>query len=106
VTALRSATYINFGADWRTDFTISMRGGARREAMRRWTDLPALSGRRLRVRGWIEQRGGPMIEIQDLAEIEWLDGAAAEDEDREGDDTVPQRSGGTAGRARGAVSGH
>jgi endonuclease YncB( thermonuclease family) len=90
VTGLRSAIYVNFGADWRTDFTISIRGAARREAMSRWTDLAVLGGRLLRVRGWIERRGGPLIDIQDLAEIEWLDGGAR---DRDGDGAISQRAG-------------
>jgi micrococcal nuclease len=103
VTSLRSAIYVNFGADWRTDFTISIRGGARREAKGRWADLAALSGRLLRVRGWIEQRGGPLIDIQDLAEIEWLDGGAGDDR-QDGDGAVQQRAGRMAGRAPGAAS--
>jgi endonuclease YncB( thermonuclease family) len=94
VTGLRSAVYVNFGADWRTDFTISIRGAARREALSRWTDLAVLGGRLLRVRGWIERRGGPLIDIQDLSEIEWLDGGAGERAgDRAGEGAMPQRAG-------------
>jgi micrococcal nuclease len=90
VSGVRSAISINFGGDWRSDFTISVRGSVRRDALKQWTDLAALNGRRLRVRGWIEQRGGPLIDIQDVADIEWLDGEASGDRGRAGDDGGPQ----------------
>lgn len=90
VSGFRSAIYINFGADWRSDFTISVRGSVRREALKQWKDLTALDGRRLRVRGWIEQRGGPLIDIQDVADIEWLDGGSSGDFGLGRNDGAPQ----------------
>jgi endonuclease YncB( thermonuclease family) len=73
VTRVQKTTYINFGADWRQDFTASLantitdrsEGGAAR--------LSALAGREIRVRGWIERRNGPMITLSSLDEIEVLD---------------------------------
>lgn len=69
----QQAVYINFGADWRRDFTASLPhrlvtrtpGGAER--------IAALPGRQVRVRGWIERRNGPMIALASLDEIEILD---------------------------------
>jgi micrococcal nuclease len=68
-----SRTYLNFGLQWSWDFTAavpkSVLNDATPEAIAK---LGALKGRRVRVRGWIEQRNGPMIEVADLAEIEDL----------------------------------
>lgn len=77
VTRTRQFTYVNFGADWRDDFTVSIRtrsvdrteGGAER--------MSALEGRLVRARGWIERRNGPAIEVSTLEEIEVLDEAPA-----------------------------
>ena len=77
VTRTRRYTYLNFGSDWREDFTVSLatrivdraEGGADR--------LTALEGRRIRARGWIERRNGPAIEAGGIDEIEILDEAPA-----------------------------
>jgi hypothetical protein len=71
----RSRLYLNFAKDWRSDFTVAV---ARKdgEALRaEGLDLTLLAGKRLRVRGWIEWRNGPMIEVTHLEQIELL-GAA------------------------------
>lgn len=70
VTRVQKTTYINFGTDWRGDFTASIanaiadrgEGGAAR--------LTALAGQQIRVRGWIERRNGPMIWLTSMEEIE------------------------------------
>lgn len=72
VSQAQRTTYINFGIDWRRDFTASIASaivvrsddGARR--------LQALAGKAIRVRGWIERRNGPMIVLGSLDEIEVL----------------------------------
>lgn len=77
VQEVRGTTYINFGEDQRQDFTIMIRDKARRAATAAGLTPEALTGRRVRVRGWIERRGGPLIEAHDPAMIEVL-GAAEE----------------------------
>lgn len=62
VAEVRGTTYLNFGADWRTDFTVSLDSAARRSFQAAGLDLAALEGRELLVRGWIRSRNGPMIE--------------------------------------------
>jgi hypothetical protein len=42
--------------------------------------LQSLEGRDVRVRGWIERRNGPLIELSSLDEIELLNPPAASDE--------------------------
>jgi hypothetical protein len=64
--------YLNFGRRWTQDFavTISRRVGAAFEAA--GIALKSLENKRIRVRGWVEQRGGPRIEIRQIGQIERL----------------------------------
>jgi endonuclease YncB( thermonuclease family) len=66
--------YLNFGADWRRDFTVAvpMRLVRRRPGLR--DHVLGLAGKRVRVRGWIERRNGPLIDIADVREIEIVGG--------------------------------
>jgi micrococcal nuclease len=72
----KSRTYINFGEDWHTDFTAGVRGGVLRAQPDQATALAALEGKTVEVRGWIEYRNGPYIEITDLDQIAPLDGSS------------------------------
>lgn len=76
VTHAQRTTYLNFGADWRRDFTASIAGSvvARRDGGA--AQLSAMAGKTVRVRGWIERRNGPMIVLGSLDEIEVLDESA------------------------------
>lgn len=70
---IRRWAYINFGADWRRDFTISIR----RRDLRRFRKafgrkLKALEGKWVRVRGWLRWFNGPMIEATHRGQIEVL----------------------------------
>ena len=70
---IRRWAYINFAANWRTDFTISIRRrdlrGFRKAFGKR---LQRLEGKRVRVRGWLRLRNGPMIEATHREQIEVL----------------------------------
>lgn len=72
----RGVTYLNFGRNWRRDFTIVVRRGDRKRLRKAGVNLAALKGRRIQVRGWIEVRNGPMIRVRNSAELEVLDAAA------------------------------
>jgi len=73
VATVRDRTYVNFGADWRDDFTLSLAPRVRRLFEREGFDLESLEGRTVRARGWIKTRNGPMIEITHPEQIEVLD---------------------------------
>lgn len=73
VTALSRRTYLNFGADWRRDFTVSIVRKDRASFAARGIDLGALEGRRIRVRGWLRWINGPAIEASHAEQIELLD---------------------------------
>lgn len=63
-------SYLNFGRDWRRDFTIAL-GKELRESLFGGQDfqsgLGGLVGAKTRVRGVIENRGGPYIDLHNLA---------------------------------------
>lgn len=66
----RGRLYLNFGADWRTDFTIGI-SNALTSANPAWaSDLDRLAGAIVHVRGWIDRRNGPYIELSDPSELE------------------------------------
>lgn len=69
----RERTYVNFGADWKTDFTLVIENDARKLFEAAGLDLKSLEGRIVEARGWIESFNGPMIEITHPEQIELLD---------------------------------
>jgi len=72
--ATRRTVYLNFGVDYRTDFTAL----ARRRDVRRWEDrLLRLEGERVRVRGVLEAWHGGLIRIEHPAQVERLEASAS-----------------------------
>nr|WP_245332795.1 thermonuclease family protein [Bradyrhizobium erythrophlei] len=69
-----TTTYLNFGRNWTRDFavTISRRMLAAFESA--GIVLKSLENRRIRVRGFIEARGGPRIDLLRVGQIELLGG--------------------------------
>jgi endonuclease YncB( thermonuclease family) len=69
-----ATTYLNFGRNWTRDFAVTisrrMLGAFEAAGM-----VPkSLENRRIRVRGWVEARGGPRIEVLRVGQIELLGG--------------------------------
>jgi len=62
--------YLNFGEDWRTDFTATIAPSDRDSFGGSKIALTDLEGRNVRVRGWLKQRNGPMIEVSHPEQIE------------------------------------
>lgn len=73
VTSAREFLYVNFGADWRRDFTVRVSLSSVRSFARQGLDLNGLQGRNLEVRGYIFELNGPMIELVHPAQIEVLE---------------------------------
>lgn len=67
-----SITYVNFGRRWTQDFalTISKSTAAAFEDAK--ISLKSLENRKIRVRGWIGQRGGPRIEVLKVEQVDVL----------------------------------
>ena len=72
VAVVRGRLYINFGADWRQDFTVTFAARDRALLDRSGFDYRALKDRRIRVRGWLKRWNGPMIEATHPEQIEVL----------------------------------
>jgi endonuclease YncB( thermonuclease family) len=69
-----SATiYLNFGHRWTRDFTVTIPKRSRREFADAGVDPKLLEGRLIRIRGWIEQRSGPVLEVVTPEQIELTD---------------------------------
>jgi endonuclease YncB( thermonuclease family) len=66
----RGSVYLNFGADWKRDFTAVIRPEALRVFTMEGLEPAAYEGRRIRVRGWVESWNGPMIEVTHPEQIE------------------------------------
>jgi endonuclease YncB( thermonuclease family) len=69
-----ATTYLNFGRNWTRDFavTISRRMMPAFEAA--GLAPKSLENKRIRVRGFVEARGGPRIEVLRVGQIEMLGG--------------------------------
>jgi endonuclease YncB( thermonuclease family) len=68
----RGRTYLDFGQDWHEDFSIAIAPAVRKELSGRGIDLGALTGKRIRARGWIEISNGPLITIGAPDDIELM----------------------------------
>lgn len=68
----RRSIYLNFGADWRSDFTVMLSPSTAKELAE---DPAALAGARVRIRGVLEAWNGGLIKVEHPAQIERLDGS-------------------------------
>jgi len=67
----RGFVYLNFGEDWKHGLSVKISRTLRKALP---GDPLGLTGRHLRVRGWIGKGMGPMIEIHHIRQLELLDG--------------------------------
>ena len=67
-----ATVYLNFGRHWSEDFTVTILKRNERNFTAAGVDLKGLTGRRVRVRGFIEERAGgsPWIEAERPEQIE------------------------------------
>eukprot|EP00439_Symbiodinium_sp_Y106_P087745 s1_g281.t1 len=64
---VRGRLYLNFGDDWREDFTVTVAPSNVRHFSQ---DVEAYRGARIRVRGWIKSYNGPEIVVTHPEQIE------------------------------------
>jgi micrococcal nuclease len=92
---VRGRGYINFGDDWRTDFTVSVAP----RILRKFPELVAAfdryEGQKIQVRGWIKRYNGSMIEVTHPEQIEADDEFSDDDtqEDEVDDDSEDNQFG-------------
>lgn len=64
--------YVNFGRRWTRDFTVTILRRLARSFTAAGVEPKKLEGRQIRVRGWIEQRSGPVIAAEVPEQIEFV----------------------------------
>ena len=73
VATVSGTTYLNFGRDWRRDFTFRVKTDPRRAFRRAGIDLDNLARQRVRGRGWVFPLNGPMIDLTHPEQLEVLE---------------------------------
>lgn len=69
--------FLNFGLDWRTDFTAVADEDAAQRFTEAGLDLRSLEGAVVRVRGWLFALNGPTIALDHPAQLEIVDAPSA-----------------------------
>jgi micrococcal nuclease len=72
VASVKGRTYLNFGDDWRSDFTVAVAPAALKLCRSAGLDPTTLSGKSLRVRGWVKSQNGALIDLTHPEQIEVL----------------------------------
>lgn len=98
VAVTRGRVYVNFGDDWRNDFTAGASPQSPAFGKEALAQLQQLEGKRVRVRGWIERRNGPYVELFHPLQIETLDGELPAASTGIARSTVPPGANGPAAR--------
>ncbi|MFY0636668.1 thermonuclease family protein [Maricaulis maris] len=62
--------YLNFGSDYRSDFTVRIDAADSQDFIDANLGPEALLGHRVRVRGWLVEENGPMIRLDHSARLE------------------------------------
>ena len=70
---VRGRIYLNFGPDWREDFTVSIAPEDADLFDDAGIDPLLWAGRQVRVRGWLYFRNGPMIDLTHPEQIEVIE---------------------------------
>jgi hypothetical protein len=66
----RGRLYLNFGADYRTDFTVTVSVRDRKRLAKEGIDPAAWAGKSIRIRGWLSLLNGPEIELTHAEQVE------------------------------------
>lgn len=69
----REWIYVNFSDNWRTDFSACVATGVSRAHPAWAASLLDLAGRDVRVPEWGERRNGPMINVGQPGQLEFID---------------------------------
>jgi micrococcal nuclease len=70
VTERSGRLFLNFGDDWRGDFTAVVPAHVLKASPESKARLQSATGRKIRVRGWLQRRYGPSIEVIHAGDIE------------------------------------
>ena len=70
--SVRNNIYLNFGKDWKTDFTIMITPEIRKKLAHKGIDPSGFARKPLRVRGWVREYNGPLIELETIEHLQIL----------------------------------
>ena len=73
IAIVRGRAYLNYGKDWKTDFTVTIAPRQMKLFRAAGVDILSMRNQRVRVRGWLIRRNGPMIAVTYPEQIEKLD---------------------------------
>ncbi len=77
VAMARGQIFLDFGPDWRTDFTVFIPRRAAKPFRLAFGDPRQLQGQMVRVRGWVFRHNGPEIELTVPEQLEKVEPAQA-----------------------------
>lgn len=77
VAEVKGRLYLNFGDDWRDDFTVKVERKNRKLFRQAALDLTQWNGKLVRVRGWVTWQNGPLINATHPEQIELLETGAS-----------------------------
>lgn len=69
----RDRAFLNFGADYRTDFTVTISARDLKRFAKEGIDPAKWNAKSVRVRGWLSLLNGPEIELTHAEQVELLD---------------------------------
>jgi micrococcal nuclease len=69
----KGRAFVNFGADYRTDFTVTIAARDLRRLAKDGVDPATWTGKQIRVRGWLSRLNGPEIELTHAAQIQIIE---------------------------------
>ncbi len=72
VANIKGTTYVNFGDNWRTDFTIRISKAKAKAFRALGVDPSTFKGKTIRIRGWVIEQNGPMIDANHPTQIEMI----------------------------------
>ena len=70
--SIKNNVYLNFGENWKTDFTIMIKPALRKKLAREGRAPLNMQDQKLRVRGYLRSYNGPLIELEDTLHLESL----------------------------------
>ena len=76
--SVKNNVYLNFGPDWKTDFSVMIKPPVRKTLARAGLDPLSLSHKTIRVRGYLRTYNGPLIELEHAAHLELIPEAQPE----------------------------
>lgn len=66
---VRRQTFLNFGENWRKDFTVEIPASARQAFKKAGVDPMSFQSQFVEVRGWVTWKGGPHIMVEGPGQI-------------------------------------